>query len=105
LEILKSSEKLINNFTDYVVFETGKLLPGERSLGSSEMIESLFGYFKRVKCGVSDQHGGIGRLILSAASRVGELTIDVTKNALETIKVSDVNHWISTSFNRGCCRF
>lgn len=102
LEILKSSEELISSLTDYVVFETGKLLPEEKSLGSSEMIESLFGHFKRVKCGVSDQHGGLGRLILTAASRVGELTMDVTKTALELIKVSDVNRWISTSFNRGC---
>ncbi len=102
---LESSKQLINNFIDYVEIESSKLLPGEKSLGSSEMIESLFGYFKKIKHGMWDHCGGIGRLILSIASRVGKLTMEAVKTALELVKISDVNDWIVTSFARISCEF
>ena len=39
-------------------------------IGTTEPIESLFGYYKRAKDNLWDQRGGVGRLILSMASRV-----------------------------------
>lgn len=63
------SENLACNLLNYVSFESGKLSSGERTLGSAEVIESLFGYFKYTKAGLWDRHCGIGRLILSMACR------------------------------------
>lgn len=92
------SEQLVRRLLDYVSFESNKLITGERSIGSSEVIESLFGYFKQVKVGLWDHNGGIGRLILSMASRVGELTMEVVQEALESTRKTDVTNWISKSF-------
>jgi hypothetical protein len=97
IQMTKVSETLACNFIDYVSFESSKLSCGEKSLGSTEVIESLFGYYKHTKAGVWDSYCGIGRLILSMASRVGELSKDFIKNALETVRIHDVENWLSNS--------
>lgn len=98
LSMTKTSEDLACRFIDYVAFESGKLLKGERVLGSTEAIESLFGCYKRIKNGLWDNYGGLGRLILSMASRVGEISMNIVQQALEKIRIVDVNNWISESF-------
>ncbi len=97
VQMNKTSENLACDFIDYVAFESSKLSHGEKSLGSSEVIESLFGYYKYTKAGLWDTHCGIGRLILSMASRVGELSKDLIKNALEAVRIYDVEKWLSNS--------
>ena len=98
LSMTRTSEDLACRLIDYAAFESEKLSEGERTLGSTEAIESLFGSYKRIKNGLWDRYGGIGRLILSMASRVGEMSRDVVHQALEKIRTIDVNNWISESF-------
>jgi hypothetical protein len=98
IPMVDTAQQLACNLIDYVSFESEKLFLGERSLGSSESIESLFGYFKHIKNGLWDRQGGIGRLILSMASRVGEMTVEVVQEALELTRKIDVTNWISKSF-------
>jgi hypothetical protein len=100
IQMTKVSEDLACNLMDYVSIESGKLSSGEKALGSTEVIESLFGYFKYTKAGLWDRHCGIGRLILSMACRVGELSKDFIKTALETVKVEDVVNWLGRSLIR-----
>lgn len=97
IQMTKTSESLAYNFIDYVAFESSKLSSGEKSLGSTEVIESLFGYYKYTKAGLWDSHCGIGRLILSMASRVGELSKDLIKTALEAVRIYDVGNWLNNS--------
>lgn len=98
LTMSESSEGLACKLIDYVAFEASKLPENERVLGSTEAIESLFGCYKRIKNGLWDNFGGLGRLILSMASRVGEISMNLVKEALEAIRIVDVNDWISMSF-------
>lgn len=97
IQMTKTSENLACSLIDYVAFESGKLSPGEKSLGSTEVIESLFGYYKHAKAGLWDSYCGIGRLILSMASRVGELSEDFIKTALEEVRIHDVGNWLRNS--------
>lgn len=93
----KASEILACNLIDFVSFESNKLSYGERSLGSTEVIESLFGFYKYTKAGLWDSCCGIGRLILLMASRVGKILEDYVKNALEAVRIQDVKNWLSRS--------
>lgn len=100
LQMSKASENLACNLVDYVSFESNKLPCGERSLGSTEVIESLFGFYKYTKAGIWDSCCGIGRLILLMASRVGKISKDYVKDALETVRIQDVRDWLGRSLIR-----
>lgn len=97
MKISKTSERFACNLIDYVGFESSKLSINEKSLGSTEVIESLFGYYKNTKAGLWDSYCGVGRLILTMASRVGELSAEFIKNALEAVRTRDVVDWLGKS--------
>lgn len=100
LAMTESSQQLACNLLDFVSQESSQLHEGERAPGTTEVIESLFGYFKHVKNGLWDANGGVGRLMLCMASRVGELTSDLIKEALEKIKKTEIARW----FTDCCCQ-
>lgn len=74
------------------VSEQSKIVPiGQVWIGSSEIIESLFG---KLKCLEQDQSkGGFTSLVLGMAACMGKLDTDVIMSALSTVKTSDVNDW------------
>jgi len=65
-------------------------------IGTTEPLESLFGHYKYVKNNLWDGRGGVGRLILSMASRVGEITEDLIEASLEYATVKEVNSWLKS---------
>lgn len=93
--MVESSQKLANTLLNFVSKESSQLRCDENAPGTSEVIESLFGYFKHVKNGLWDGNGGIGRLILCMSSRVGKITSDLIKEALENVKKSELASWLS----------
>lgn len=76
---------------DFVRTESAKARPEERLLGSSEVIESVFGKLKHIE-GAQAKQGFTG-LILSAAAMVGSTTAAVVRQAMETISVKAVHCW------------
>jgi hypothetical protein len=94
LSMVESSQKFALTMLKFVSQESSQLGWGENAPGTSEVIESLFGYFKHVKNGLWDGNGGIGRLILCMSSRVGTLTAELIKEALENIKKSELTKWL-----------
>ena len=99
LPMVESSHQLACNLIDFVSKESSQLSLGKRAPGTSEVIESLFGYFKHVKNGLWDSNGGMGRLILTMASRVGELTSEVVKRALDTIQQKELVEWFKNCYS------
>jgi hypothetical protein len=93
LTMVASSHQLACDLLDFVSKESGQLSAGVTAPGTTEVIESLFGYFKYVKNGMWDGSGGMGRLILTMASRVGELTLDLVKRALDDVQQREVIQW------------
>lgn len=72
--------------------EQSKVVPaGQVWIGSSEIIESLFG---KLKCLEHDQSkGGFTSLVLGAAACVGKVDVDVVKVAMQQVKTTDVAAW------------
>lgn len=78
--------------------ETGNKIPqGQKVIGSTEILESLFGKHKSIT-----ERGPkpMGRLILSMASRIGEKpTESVVQQAFEETKEKDVAAWLYQTFH------
>lgn len=72
--------------------EQSKVVPeGETWIGSSEIIESVFGKLKSLE---GDQSkGGFTSLVLGVAACVGQTNIDVVRAAMEQVSDSDVRNW------------
>jgi hypothetical protein len=102
LPMVESSHQLTCKLIDFVAEESSRLPPGQNAPGTTEVIESLFGYFKHVKNGLWDRNGGIGRLILTMASRVGELTSELVRNALCKIQQKELVKWLNDCY---CLQF
>jgi hypothetical protein len=75
----------------FVEEESLKAKPDERLLGSSEVIESVFGKLKGVE---QDQaKSGFTNLLLSTAAIVSKTTEDVVEKALKTVRTKEVLDW------------
>ena len=75
----------------FVREEAAKAQPGERLLGSSEVIESVFGKLKQIE--QSQAHSGFTGLVLSAAAMVAPTTAEVMLQAVETVSNKTVLGW------------
>ena len=76
---------------EFVRTESAKARPGERLLGSSEVIESVFGKLKALEKGQANQ--GVTGFILSAAALVAPTTLGVVREAMETVSTNDAHTW------------
>lgn len=75
----------------FVQKEAGACKPNERLLGSSEVIESVFGKLKHLE---QDQaKSGFTTLLLSMAAMLSSTTPDVVQVALETVSNKQLMHW------------
>jgi hypothetical protein len=75
----------------FVEAEAAKAAPHERLLGSSEVIESVFGKLKRLE----QQHAqsGFTGLVLAAGALVSTTTHEVIQQALATVSTAQVRQW------------
>lgn len=76
---------------DFVTAESAKAGAGERLLGSSEVIESVFGKQKRVQGEPTKR--GMTAMLLSVAGLVAETSQAVIAAALAKVKTTDVLKW------------
>jgi hypothetical protein len=82
----------------FVKQESQKAGKNDRLLGSSEVIESVFGKMKRLE---QDQaKSGFTVFILGLAAMVAETTREVVQKALETVKTSAVNEWFRKNIGK-----
>jgi len=76
---------------DFVQNESLKANPDERLLGSSEVIESVFGKLKFLE---RDQaKSGVTGLLLSVGAFVSETSDQVVQKAMEAVRTRDVSKW------------
>ena len=77
---------------DFVAESSSPVPWSEVWLGSTEILESLFGKVKHLE---QDQSkGGFTSLILGAAACVGKVDVDTIANAMQMIKTRDVEAWV-----------
>jgi hypothetical protein len=84
-------QRVAQHLLTFVETESAKAAPHERFLGSSEVIESVFGKLKRL-----EQHqaqGGFTGLVLAVGALVSTTTHEVIQKALETVPTRQVRQW------------
>jgi len=75
----------------FVKTESSKAAPQERLLGSSEVIESVFGKQKRIER--YQANSGFTGLLLTLSAMVSVTTGDVIQKALHTVPTKSVRQW------------
>lgn len=92
------SRRIRSKLISFVAEESFKAKPGERLLGSSEVIESVFGKLKYIE---RDQaSSGFTGLVLSVAALVSKTTREVIRKAMETVRTRDVLQWCRTKIGK-----
>jgi hypothetical protein len=90
------AEQFACDLIDFVEEQSNKVPEGKCVIGSSEIVESLFGMHKNIA-----ERGPkpMGRLILSMASRIGEPPTEaIVETAFERIRERDVDSWLRKAF-------
>ena len=85
------TQRLHRELIAFVAEQEAQVRPGERLLGSSEIIESVFGKMKRLE---QDQSkNGFTGLLLGLGALVSTTTSAVIQQALETVSTKQVAIW------------
>ena len=79
----KQAKLVREELLDFIDQEAQKAKGNERLLGSSEIIESVFGKYKQLEHDQSKS--GFTVFLMSLAASVSKTTADVVRNALETV--------------------
>lgn len=83
---------------EYVLDASLKAKPGECLLGSSEVIESVFGKFKYMQA--EQSKGSLTGMVLAIPAMVSKTTEAVVQRAVETVPVHQVRAWIKDKFGK-----
>jgi hypothetical protein len=86
-----SSRKLLNEMLEFIRQQVTRLRKDERLIGSTEVLESIIGKYKRLQS--SHSQGGMTALLLSIGAIVGDHSASLIQQALETISTADVTEW------------
>lgn len=86
--------KLTERIFDHVEMESAKLPDNTTGLASSDIIESVFGKYKHFTA--KGPLKEIGKLVLAIPTFVCDLSTHVIKEAVESIRTVDVDHWVDT---------
>ncbi len=91
LAFTEQARRACTELVAFVAQEAAKARPGERLLGSSEIIESVLGKLKRLE---QDQSkSGFTGLLLALCATVSTTTTDIIHQALETVPTSAIMAW------------
>jgi len=96
-----STERTIRmrwSLIEYVLDESLKAQPGECLLGSSEVIESVFGKFKYMQR--EHEKGSLTAMVLAIPAMVSQTTQEVVQSALEAVPVQKVRTWMKETFGK-----
>lgn len=82
----------------FVAQESFKAKPNERLIGSSEVIESVFGKLKRLE---KDQaKNGFTGMVLSIAAMVSSTTKEIIEKAMETVPTKKISEWCNENIGQ-----
>lgn len=88
---LPRTQQLCAELIQFVREEGAKAKAGERLVGSSEVIESIFGKWKRLEG--EHPRSGLTGLVLALGAIVSQTTADVIKEALQSVPTKTVLTW------------
>lgn len=85
------AQKLRQRLLDFLQGEAGQVAEGERLLGSSEVLESIIGEFKKL-AGERGHHGLTG-MVLGIGALVDTITVQAAQAALSTVTNQTLWNW------------
>ena len=91
-------DQLIDQVCCFVSEQSALVPPGERLLGSTEILESLIGKGKRLEG--QQSKGGFTKMILSLAAATVAPTVERLKTALDRTMTKHVLRWVQTHIPR-----
>jgi len=86
------SRRLQESVLEFVSEQGSQAEPGERLIGSSEVLESIIGKYKRLQ-GMHSK-GGMTAMLLSIGAIVCHKTVDTIAQALGRVKTVEVGQWL-----------
>lgn len=89
----KRGKQLIRNIYDFLNEQSERIPKGESLLGTSDIIESIFGKYKNFTARTTMK--GVGKLLLTIPTFTSHLTFERIKEATESISVKDLTNWIN----------
>ena len=88
-------EKIKLKITDFLISETATMKDEQILLGTSDIIESVFGKFKIFSA--KNPMKEIGRSVLTMPILTSEVTIEEVKEAMETISDKKLSEWLESN--------
>jgi len=98
------SEEFAEVLIDYVRSEGEGIHKDDRLIGTTEVLEGLFGGYKRMVGENKMSLNGLGRLILCMSSRIGEFSEELVNQAMTKVKCKDVDEWLDRAFGKNSKR-
>ena len=92
------TQRLRRELMAFVTEQESKVRPGERLLGSSEVIESVFGKMKRLE--QDHSKNGFTGLLLGLGALVSTTTNAIIQKAMETVPTKQVAIWCQESLGQ-----
>ncbi len=91
LTLFPRAKSLAKKISQYVKVEGEQIPDGQTLLGTSDIIESIFGKYKYLssECPIRD----MGKMILTMPVLTTELTCELVKTAMESVQALDVEKW------------
>jgi hypothetical protein len=90
------AEHLKEQIIGYLTHEGGKIPDGEILLGTSDIIESIFGKYKQYTANSPLKE--VGKMILTIPLCVTKITSQLVKEAMEYVSTMDVKEWADQVF-------
>ena len=91
LEINAAAESMQTALVEFVGEQSAQARPGERLIGSSEVIESLIGKYKQLQG--THRQGGVTPLVLALGAMVLSHTTETIRQAMQATRTVDVLQW------------
>lgn len=86
-----AANRLARDLAEFLAIQSADLLVGERMIGSTEVLESIIGRYKRLQS--THSKGGMTAMLLSIGAFVGRRTLAGIQAALETVRSADIEKW------------
>jgi hypothetical protein len=90
--------KFYQHICDYVTTQSAHIQEGKTFLATSDVIESLFGKYKRFSASCPFKE--MGQMLLTIGLSTMELTNNVVKSALEEVSFAQVETWLAKVFGQ-----
>jgi hypothetical protein len=103
LNLTEKSNEIKNNLLNFVQNESSKAKEHEKLLGSSEIIESLFGKQKILE--QSQSRSGFTGLILSIGAFASQTTDAIIEKAMDAVKTNTVIKWVDEKIGKSVQSF